>query len=122
MHVARIEIHKSWISLSNIRTSTHFFPALSPAGKYYKTAKSKLKLDKSKAKFVQVFHTDDDGYGYSGEAGHVDIYINGGKTQPGAAVLVGDIEEALMTGSTLLDAWKIFIEWNINIKNTVRDD
>jgi len=73
---------------------------LSAAGEYYKEAGDKLKLTKEKAKFVQVFHTDDKGYGYDGSLGHVDIYINGGSVQPGLTGVDGTLKTILSTGGS----------------------
>ncbi|XP_038218280.1 pancreatic lipase-related protein 2-like [Zerene cesonia] len=56
--------------------------ALEPAGPCFRTLKSTERLDASNADFVQVIHTNIDGYGMANRMGHVDFYVNGGEFQP----------------------------------------
>ncbi|XP_041978410.1 lipase member H-A-like [Aricia agestis] len=57
--------------------------ALEPAGPCFRTLGPGDRLDASDADFVQVIHTNIDGYGMPTRMGHVDIYVNGGEYQPG---------------------------------------
>nr|XP_026499991.1 pancreatic lipase-related protein 2-like [Vanessa tameamea] len=56
--------------------------ALEPSGPCFRTLSSQERLDASNADFVQVVHTNIDGYGMSARMGHVDFYVNGGEFQP----------------------------------------
>ena len=56
--------------------------AIDPAGPNFETHIEENRLDKSDAKFVEVLHTDAGELGMVRPIGHVDIYLNGGKTQP----------------------------------------
>ncbi|XP_034826452.1 phospholipase A1-like [Maniola hyperantus] len=56
--------------------------ALEPAGPCFRTLSPKERLDASDADFVQVIHTNIDGYGMATRMGHVDFYVNGGEFQP----------------------------------------
>lgn len=56
--------------------------ALEPAGPCFRTLPAKQRLDASNADFVQVIHTNIDGYGMAAPMGHVDFYVNGGEFQP----------------------------------------
>ncbi|CAH0717607.1 unnamed protein product, partial [Brenthis ino] len=56
--------------------------ALEPAGPCFRTLSSQERLDASNADFVQVLHTNIDGFGMATRMGHVDFYINGGEYQP----------------------------------------
>ncbi|CAH2097361.1 unnamed protein product [Euphydryas editha] len=56
--------------------------ALEPAGPCFRTLSSQERLDASNADFVQVIHTNIDGYGMATRMGHVDFYVNGGEFQP----------------------------------------
>ena len=61
--------------------------ALDPAGPVFES-NNELKLAKTDAKAVQVFHTNSVGdlpfaYGYDPLCGSVDFYFNGAKHQPG---------------------------------------
>jgi hypothetical protein len=55
-----------------------------PAGPLYQGILKTLRLDASDASFVDIVHTNAGGYGYSGNIGHADFMVNGGKApQPG---------------------------------------
>ncbi|VVC93466.1 unnamed protein product [Leptidea sinapis] len=56
--------------------------ALEPAGPCFRTLNRSERLDASNADFIQVLHTNIDGYGMANKMGHVDFYINGGEYQP----------------------------------------
>ncbi|XP_039748822.1 phospholipase A1-like [Pararge aegeria] len=56
--------------------------ALEPAGPCFRTLSPHERLDASNADFVQVIHTNIDGYGMATRMGHVDFYVNGGEFQP----------------------------------------
>ncbi|XP_063833645.1 pancreatic lipase-related protein 2-like isoform X1 [Ostrinia nubilalis] len=56
--------------------------ALEPSGPCFRFLNSDDRLDASDADFVQVIHTNIDGYGMAIKMGHVDFYVNGGEYQP----------------------------------------
>ncbi|XP_072948277.1 pancreatic lipase-related protein 2-like [Epargyreus clarus] len=56
--------------------------ALEPAGPCFRTLGVDDRLDASNADFVQVVHTNIDGFGMAAKMGHVDFYVNGGEYQP----------------------------------------
>lgn len=56
--------------------------ALEPSGPCFRTLSPKERLDSSNADFVEVIHTNIDGFGMAARMGHVDIYVNGGEFQP----------------------------------------
>lgn len=56
--------------------------ALEPAGPCFRTLPKEDRLDSSNADFVQVMHTNIDGFGMATQMGHVDFYVNGGEYQP----------------------------------------
>ncbi|CAG9571140.1 unnamed protein product [Danaus chrysippus] len=56
--------------------------ALEPAGPCFRTLGHKDRLDAEDADFVQVVHTNIDGFGMATRMGHVDFYLNGGEYQP----------------------------------------
>ncbi|KAL3869915.1 hypothetical protein ACJMK2_042537 [Sinanodonta woodiana] len=56
---------------------------LDPAGPLFKQTSSNVRLDPSDALFVDVIHTNANGFGIKYSVGHVDFYPNGGKRQPG---------------------------------------
>lgn len=56
--------------------------ALEPSGPCFRTLGADDRLDASNADFVQVIHTNIDGFGMATRMGHVDFYINGGEYQP----------------------------------------
>ena len=56
--------------------------AIDPAGPNFEHHNTENRLDKNDAKFVEVLHTDAGELGIVQPIGHVDIYLNGGKTQP----------------------------------------
>ncbi|CAK1543642.1 unnamed protein product [Leptosia nina] len=56
--------------------------ALEPAGPCFRFLNSTDRLDRSNADFVQVVHTNIDGYGMANPMGHIDFYVNGGEYQP----------------------------------------
>lgn len=56
--------------------------ALEPSGPCFRTLNPDERLDSSNADFVEVIHTNIDGYGMAARMGHVDYYVNGGEYQP----------------------------------------
>ncbi|XP_049880129.1 pancreatic lipase-related protein 2-like [Pectinophora gossypiella] len=56
--------------------------ALEPSGPCFRTLGPKDRLDASNADYVEVIHTNIDGFGMATRMGHVDIYVNGGEYQP----------------------------------------
>ena len=70
---------------------------MDPAGPYFENTSAPVRLDETDANFVDVLHTDAadifnilippfdgiEGLGTYQPSGHVDVYVNGGKTQPG---------------------------------------
>ncbi|XP_063629481.1 pancreatic lipase-related protein 2-like [Cydia splendana] len=56
--------------------------ALEPSGPCFRDLRPDDRLDASNADFVEVIHTNIDGYGMASRMGHVDFYINGGEYQP----------------------------------------
>ncbi|XP_012940354.1 pancreatic triacylglycerol lipase-like [Aplysia californica] len=61
---------------------------LDPAGPFFESYSSVVRVDKSDATFVDIMHTDaeallDAGFGTRYSIGHVDFYPNGGEHQPG---------------------------------------
>ncbi|XP_045513100.1 pancreatic lipase-related protein 2-like isoform X2 [Pieris brassicae] len=56
--------------------------ALEPAGPCFRTLGPTERLESTNADFVQVIHTNIDGYGMANRMGHVDFYVNGGEYQP----------------------------------------
>lgn len=57
-----------------------------------------VRLDCDDAIFVDVFHTDTGSFGYKGDCGDIDIYFNGGVSQPGAAAAGGFLTLAITFG------------------------
>ncbi|CAH2056882.1 unnamed protein product, partial [Iphiclides podalirius] len=55
---------------------------LEPAGPCFRDLGSADRLAASDADFVQVVHTNIDGFGMAARMGHVDFYVNGGEFQP----------------------------------------
>lgn len=61
---------------------------LDPAGPFFEGKDVVVRLDKNDAKFVDIIHSNTEvalgvGLGSSESSGHVDFYVNGGKSQPG---------------------------------------
>ncbi|KAI8433148.1 hypothetical protein MSG28_013995 [Choristoneura fumiferana] len=56
--------------------------ALEPSGPCFRSLNPDDRLDASDADFVEVIHTNIDGYGMAARMGHVDFYVNGGEYQP----------------------------------------
>lgn len=56
--------------------------ALEPSGPCFRHLGPGDRLDASDADFVEVIHTNVDGYGMATQMGHVDFYVNGGEYQP----------------------------------------
>ncbi|CAG9793068.1 unnamed protein product [Diatraea saccharalis] len=61
--------------------------ALEPSGPCFRTLAPNDRLDASNADFVEVIHTNIDGYGMAARMGHVDIFVNGGEYQPSELLL-----------------------------------
>lgn len=61
--------------------------SLEPSGPCFRTLGAKDRLDASNADFVQVIHTNIDGFGMATPMGHVDLYVNGGEYQPSELAL-----------------------------------
>ncbi|CAK1590704.1 unnamed protein product [Parnassius mnemosyne] len=55
---------------------------LEPAGPCFRALEKNERLHESDADFVQVIHTNIDGFGMPAKMGHVDFYVNGGEFQP----------------------------------------
>lgn len=58
-----------------------FFKGLDPALPFFTSSDHRSKLDKSDARFVDVIHTNVGVFGKIEPSGHIDFYVNGGKTQ-----------------------------------------
>lgn len=56
--------------------------SLEPSGPCFRNLPPEDRLTASDADFVQVLHTNIDGFGMATQMGHVDFYINGGEFQP----------------------------------------
>lgn len=56
---------------------------LDPAGPCFRNLGPEDRLDESDADFVDVVHTNIDGWGMAAPVGHVNFYVNGGEYQPG---------------------------------------
>ncbi|XP_031767910.2 pancreatic lipase-related protein 2-like [Galleria mellonella] len=56
--------------------------ALEPSGPCFRHLGPGDRLDASDADFVEVIHSNIDGYGMATRMGHVDFYLNGGEYQP----------------------------------------
>lgn len=83
--------------------------ALEPSGPCFRNLGPTERLDASNADFVQVIHTNIDGYGMATRMGHVDIYINGGEFQP------SDI--AIYPCTTTCSHFRILPIWVSALKN-----
>lgn len=100
-----IASHFQKMSGRNISTIT----ALEPSGPCFRNLGPSERLDASNADFVQVIHTNIDGYGMAALMGHVDIYVNGGEYQP------SDIN--LYPCSTTCSHFRILSLWQSILKN-----
>ncbi|XP_046388394.1 pancreatic lipase-related protein 2-like [Ischnura elegans] len=58
---------------------------LDPALPFFASLRRSWKLDASDADFVDVIHTNSGVFGKIEATGHVDFYVNGGRTQPACA-------------------------------------
>lgn len=56
--------------------------ALSPAGPCFRNLGPEHRLSPTDADFVEVIHTNIDGFGMATRMGHIDFYVNGGEYQP----------------------------------------
>lgn len=56
--------------------------ALEPSGPCFRSLNPDERLNAADADFVEVIHTNIDGYGMAARMGHVDFYVNGGEYQP----------------------------------------
>ncbi|GBP81699.1 Lipase member H-B [Eumeta japonica] len=63
-------------------TNVSRITALEPSGPCFRTLGPEERLDASDADFVDVIHTNIDGYGMATPLGHVNFYVNGGEYQP----------------------------------------
>lgn len=61
-----------------------FITALDPAGPLW--SENSLRIRESDGQYVEIIHTNTGLYGYSGLAGDVDHYPNGGTNMPGCWV------------------------------------
>lgn len=78
--------------------------ALDPAGPLYYDG---FRLESTDATIVEAVHTDGNGFGYYGESGTVDIYVNGGTgIQPGCPDLITDFEALILGLDTSLCKYK----------------
>lgn len=64
---------------------------LDPAGPIFKDNHVDGRLSKEDARFVQVLHIDAGELGIDDAIGHQDIFINGGKNQPGCYGIVSEV-------------------------------
>lgn len=71
---------------------------LDPSGPWFEDQDINARLDCDDAIFVDVFHTDTGSFGYDGDCGDIDIYFNGGESQPGAAEAGGFLKLAISFG------------------------
>ena len=71
---------------------------LDPAGRWFSEQAEEDRLNRGDADLVQVIHTDDSVYGWPGEHGDIDVFINGGREQPGLTAAQGDINDAFLSG------------------------
>ncbi|XP_053618462.1 lipase member H-B-like isoform X2 [Plodia interpunctella] len=55
---------------------------LEPSGPCFRHLPPNDRLDYTDADFVEVIHTNIDGFGMAARMGHVDFYVNGGEYQP----------------------------------------
>ncbi|XP_012545702.1 lipase member H-B [Bombyx mori] len=83
--------------------------ALEPSGPCFRTLVSDDRLNPSDAGFVQVVHTNIDGYGMANRMGHVDFYVNGGEYQP------SDIN--LYPCTTTCSHFRVLALWVAALKN-----
>ncbi|KAK3738410.1 hypothetical protein RRG08_037047 [Elysia crispata] len=75
---------------------------LDPADPDYQCLPKIIRLDETDAMFVDVVHTNgapfsEGGAGLIQQSGHIDFYVNGGKTQPGCPNGLGGAFSALFT-------------------------
>lgn len=76
---------------------------LDPAGPSFETAKPQARLWRTDAQFVDVIHTDAGRLGMWQACGSVDIYPNGGQSQPGCTrERVGFLSRGLVDGYVYL--------------------
>ncbi|CAG7720552.1 unnamed protein product [Allacma fusca] len=80
--------------------------ALDPMEPYFGDTEPIVRLDSSDAQFVEVIHTNGEtglkfGLGMQKSMGHVDIYPNGGKSQPGCKDTLGNIVSSIVKFITL---------------------
>lgn len=80
--------------------------AIDPMDLYFGGTDPLVRLDTTDAKFVEVIHSNNDaannlGLGIPEAIGHVDIYPNGGKKQPGCKDALGTIIGSLIDLLTL---------------------
>ncbi|XP_037294640.1 phospholipase A1 [Manduca sexta] len=73
-------IAKSYRQITG-RNLSHLI-GLDPSGPCFRNLGPEHRLDSSDADFVEVIHSNIDGYGMPGRMGHIDFYINGGEYQP----------------------------------------
>lgn len=59
--------------------------ALDPAGPLFTYRPDDLRLNRRDAKIVEVIHTNGGVLGFSSDAGTIDFFPNGGRSQPGCA-------------------------------------
>lgn len=57
--------------------------AMDPAKPIYQKLPESQRLDRDDATFIDVIHTNQGLFGYVGDCGHVDFYVNCGSIQPG---------------------------------------
>lgn len=57
--------------------------SLDPGGPCFRHNGPEDRIDASDADFVEIVHTNTEGYGMAGAVGHIDYYVNGGEYQPG---------------------------------------
>jgi hypothetical protein len=75
--------------------------ALDPTAPYFEGTDHMVRIDPTDALFVEGIHTNseaalDFGLGIAAAVGHVDIYPNGGKSQPGCKDLIGNLVTSII--------------------------
>ncbi|CAG9131204.1 unnamed protein product [Plutella xylostella] len=83
--------------------------ALEPSGPCFRTLGPEDRLSASDAEFVEVIHTNIDGFGMANTMGHVDFYINGGEYQPS--------EVSLYPCTSTCSHFRVLYYWQSALRN-----